>query len=78
MANRWQEIGQVQPMNITDLSKAIGQNPTGVNARGLSNGFVAFVTLKANTKIRGYTISTGIVLISPVLGPGGIAELAKK
>lgn len=76
MANRWEE-SLVKPMNMAELKGALGQEPASVNARGLSNGSVAFVLVRPNTKIRAHTISTGIVLISPFLGPSGTAELAR-
>jgi len=77
MANKWEEV-RVQPMKASELQGAIGQDPVPVSARGLSTGTIAFILVKPNTQIRGHTISTGIVLVSPFLGPGGTAELAKK
>lgn len=78
MANKWQEVGRVEPMTLSELQGAIGQDPAPVKAHGLRTATVAFVVLEPNTKIRGHTISTGIVLISPALGSGGTAELAKE
>ena len=78
MANKWEDVGQVKVMAASELNGAIGQQPETANAKGLSNGFVAFVIIKPNSKIRGYSISTGIALISPAFGPGGLAVLEKK
>ena len=77
MANKWKEVGVIKPMKPAELRNAISQDPEPVNARALNNGAVAFVLIAPNTKIRGHTISTGIVLISPFFGPGGTAELTK-
>jgi hypothetical protein len=48
-------------MKTSELQGAIGQDPVPVRARGLSTETIALILIKPNTKIRGHTISTGIV-----------------
>jgi hypothetical protein len=78
MANQWEDVGYVKLMEASELEGAIGKQPELANAKGLSNGFVAFIIINPNSKIRGYSISTGIALISLAFGPGGLAILEKK
>ncbi|MCP5557740.1 MAG: hypothetical protein H7A55_08300 [Verrucomicrobiaceae bacterium] len=78
MAGQWQDVGLMKPMTDVELKGALGLDPSSVAANGLSNGFVAFISITPKTKIRGHSIQSGIVLISPAFGPSGTAELEKK
>ena len=52
MANEWQDVGRVKLMETSELVGAIGQQPETANAKGLSNGFVAFIIINPKSKIR--------------------------